>query len=163
MHTSSTLRICQLFNELLTDQFLGGPVIEPVSARSVIDRVSARPVIEPVSTRPVIDPVSARPGLGPIKMRYPSDFADALMIHVNHLNRRLKEVTGKTTSELIAEKLEVESCTLLRHSHYTCSEIAFALGFAELPHFINFFKRRVGVTPNSFRKEEMASLCMAQA
>jgi AraC family transcriptional activator of pobA len=126
MHTVSALRISFLFNELLAEQFSECP-----------------------------GPPQIMAGISSIKMRHPSDFADALLIHVNHLNRTLKEVTGKTTSALIADRLEEQSCVLLKHSHYTCSEIAFALGFAELPHFINFFKRRMGVTPNAYRREEL--------
>lgn len=87
-----------------------------------------------------------------MKLRHPGDFASALLIHVNHLNRALKSVTGKTTSMLIAEKIIAESRMRLRHTNYTCSEIAWSLGFEQLPHFINFFKRNVGATPNSYRK-----------
>ena len=90
--------------------------------------------------------------LNPIKLRHPGDFAAALRTHVNHLNRTLKKVTGKTTSQLIAGKLEGEARVLLRHTDYTCSEIALLLGFETLPHFIRFFKSKVGKTPVGFRK-----------
>ena len=39
-----------------------------------------------------------------VNLRSPSDFARQLNIHVNHLNRAVKETTEKTTSHLIAER-----------------------------------------------------------
>ncbi|HCX77331.1 MAG TPA: AraC family transcriptional regulator, partial [Algoriphagus sp.] len=66
-----------------------------------------------------------------IQMRTPSEFANQLNIHVNHLNRAVKEMTGKTTSQLIADRLVQESKILLKQSNWNVSEIAFALGFNE--------------------------------
>jgi AraC family transcriptional activator of pobA len=86
-----------------------------------------------------------------MKLRTPADFADHLCIHVNHLNRSLKEVTEKTTSQLIAERVLQEARALLKHTNWNISEIAWCLGFEELPHFIHFFKKNVQLTPGSFR------------
>lgn len=86
-----------------------------------------------------------------MKLRTPADFADHLCIHVNHLNRSLKEVIEKTTSQLIAERVLQEARALLKHTNWNISEIAWCLGFEELPHFIHFFKKNVQLTPGSFR------------
>lgn len=86
-----------------------------------------------------------------MKLRSPADFASHLCIHVNHLNRSLKQVTEKTTSQLIAERILQEARALLKHTNWNISEIALCLGFEELPHFIHFFKKNVKVTPGSFR------------
>jgi AraC-like DNA-binding protein len=88
-----------------------------------------------------------------MKLRSPNDFAAQLSIHVNHLNRSLKEVTGKTTSQLIAERVSQEARALLKHTNWNISEIAWSLGFEELPHFINFFKKNFNQTPKLFRNE----------
>jgi len=87
-----------------------------------------------------------------IKVRTPADFADQLNIHVNHLNRAVKEMTQKTTSQLIGDRLIQEAKTLLRHSSWNVSEVAFALGFNEVTHFNNFFKKKLAVSPTQFRK-----------
>ena len=87
-----------------------------------------------------------------IQMRTPSEFANQLNIHVNHLNRAVKEMTGKTTSQLIADRLVQESKILLKQSNWNVSEIAFALGFNEVTHFNNFFKKQVNSSPTQFRK-----------
>jgi AraC family transcriptional regulator, transcriptional activator of pobA len=86
-----------------------------------------------------------------INFRSAIEFASQLAVHVNHLNRALKETTGKTTSELIAERLTQEAITLLKHTTWNVSEIAHSLGFEEPTHFNNFFKKRTHQTPTKFR------------
>ncbi|MEZ4994497.1 MAG: helix-turn-helix transcriptional regulator [Saprospiraceae bacterium] len=86
-----------------------------------------------------------------VQFRTASDFAQQLNIHVNHLNRSVKETMGKTTSQLIAERILQEARILLKHSQWSISEIAFALGFSEATHFSNFFKKHAQMSPTSFR------------
>jgi AraC family transcriptional activator of pobA len=86
-----------------------------------------------------------------IELRTPSDFARQLSVHVDHLNRAVKAVMQKTTSELIAERLVRESVILLRHSNWSVSEIAWALGFSETTHFNNFFKKHVLMSPLKYK------------
>lgn len=86
-----------------------------------------------------------------INLRSASEFADQLNIHVNHLNRALKETVLKTTSQVIAERIQQEAKILLKHSAWSVSEIAFALGFNEVTHFNNFFKKHVNLSPLKFR------------
>jgi AraC-like DNA-binding protein len=86
-----------------------------------------------------------------INHRSASDFANQLNVHVNHLNRAVKEVTQKTTSQIIAERILQESKILLKHSKWNVSEIAFALGFTEVTHFNSFFKKHVQLSPLKFR------------
>lgn len=87
-----------------------------------------------------------------VSLRSASDFADQLNVHVNHLNRSVKEVTEKTTSQHIAERLFQESKVLLKHTAWNVSEIAFALGFNEVTHFNNFFKKNQALSPLQYRK-----------
>lgn len=86
-----------------------------------------------------------------INLRTASDFAKQLNVHVNHLNRALKQTTNKTTSELIAERLLQESKILLKHSQQDISEIGYSLGFSEATHFSNFFKKHTEISPSQFR------------
>lgn len=86
-----------------------------------------------------------------IALRSPAQYATQLSVHVNHLNRALREVSGKTTSKLIAERLTQEAKSLLRHTNWNVGEIAWCLGFGERSHFINFFKKNVRTSPGSFR------------
>ena len=86
-----------------------------------------------------------------INFRSASEYARQLAVHVNHLNRALKETTSKTTSELIAERLIQEAVALLKHTDWNVSEIAHSLGFEEPTHFNNFFKKRTRRTPTMYR------------
>ncbi|HWB26704.1 MAG TPA: helix-turn-helix transcriptional regulator [Chitinophagaceae bacterium] len=86
-----------------------------------------------------------------VNLRSPSAFAKQLNVHVNHLNRAVKETTDKTTSQIIAERILQEAKILLRHSTWSVSEIAFALGFNEVTHFNNFFKKHLQTSPLKFR------------
>jgi AraC-like DNA-binding protein len=80
-----------------------------------------------------------------------SDFANQLNVHVNYLNRALKETTQKTTTQIIAERFLQESKMLLKHSKWNVSEIAYTLGFSEVTHFNNFFKKHMQINPSKFR------------
>lgn len=87
-----------------------------------------------------------------VSLRSASDFANQLNIHVNHLNRAVKEMTQKTTSQIIAERILQEAKILLKHSQWNVAEIAYALGFTEVTHFNNFFKKQTQISPLKFRK-----------
>jgi AraC family transcriptional activator of pobA len=87
-----------------------------------------------------------------IQLHAPADFAAQLRIHVNHLNKALKEITGRTTSQLIAERILQEAKILLKSTNWAIAEIASCLGFEEPNHFSSFFKTREKVTPNKFRQ-----------
>ncbi|MBX2897961.1 MAG: AraC family transcriptional regulator [Cyclobacteriaceae bacterium] len=86
-----------------------------------------------------------------IQIKSASEFADQLNIHVNHLNRAIKETLQKTTTQVIAERIIQEAKILLRHSKWGVAEIAYALGFTEATHFNNFFKKHTDVSPTKFR------------
>ena len=86
-----------------------------------------------------------------LNLRSASEFAQQLNVHVNHLNRAVKETTQKTTSQIIAERIVRESKILLKHSSWNVTEIADALGFNETTHFNNFFKKHVELSPLKFR------------
>ncbi len=86
-----------------------------------------------------------------IELRSASDFAEKLAVHVNHLNRAVKTVTGKTTSQIIADRVLQESKVLLKQSSWNVSEIAYSLGFTEVTHFNNFFKKHTSTNPTKFK------------
>lgn len=88
-----------------------------------------------------------------ITLRSASDFANQLNVHVNHLNRAVKQTSGKTTTNLIANRLLHEAKIMLKQSKWNVSEIAYSLGFQEVTHFNNFFKKHTAMSPVKFRKE----------
>jgi AraC-like DNA-binding protein len=86
-----------------------------------------------------------------LSLRTAKDYAHRLAVHVNHLNKVLKEVTGRTTTEIIAARMEQEAKILLRQTDWAVADIAYSLGFDEPAHFSHFFKRQTGLTPMAFR------------
>jgi AraC family transcriptional regulator, transcriptional activator of pobA len=86
-----------------------------------------------------------------LNLRTAKDYADRLAVHVNHLNKVLKENTGKTTTEIISERIIKEAKILLKQTDWNISEIAYCLGFEEIAHFSNFFKKQTSLAPLGFR------------
>jgi AraC family transcriptional activator of pobA len=91
----------------------------------------------------------------PLRLRTAQDFAMGLSIHINYLNRSVKEVTGKPTSVHIAERITGEAKALLHHTDWSVADIAYALGFEYPTYFNNYFKRVTGTTPKALRKEKV--------
>jgi AraC family transcriptional activator of pobA len=86
-----------------------------------------------------------------IGLRTAKDYAERLAVHVNHLNKVLKENTGRTTTDLISGRIVQEAKILLKQTDWNISEIAYSLGFDEVAHFSNFFKKQTAASPLAFR------------
>lgn len=86
-----------------------------------------------------------------LKLKTPNDYAQSLSIHVNSLNRSVKEITGKTTSQQITARVIQEANALLAHTDWNIAEIAYGLGFEEPAYFTNYFKKQTGIAPNALR------------
>ena len=86
-----------------------------------------------------------------INLRTPQQYAEKLAVHINSLNRALKEATGKSTTQLINERLMLEARALLVHSNWTISQISNSLGFEEPTHFARAFRAYSGQSPSSLR------------
>lgn len=86
-----------------------------------------------------------------LKLRTAKDYADRLAIHVNHLNKVLKEVTGDTTTEIISKRVVQEAKILLKQTNWNIAEISYTLGFDDIAQFSNFFKKQTSFTPTNFR------------
>lgn len=93
----------------------------------------------------------------PLVLKRAGDYADKLSVHVNHLNAAVQEVTGKSTTSIINEKIVTEARSLLRHTDWSVAEIAYGLGFEYASYFNNFIKKHTGLTPLQIRKEKTLS------
>lgn len=91
----------------------------------------------------------------PLPLKTAKDYAENLSVHVNYLNRSVKEVTGKTTTTHISERIVNEAKAILQHTSWNISEIAYALGFEYPTYFNNFFKKQTGTSPSSVRLEKV--------
>lgn len=82
-----------------------------------------------------------------------SQYADALNITPDHLNRTIKSLIGKTAKDYIQSRITVAAKRMLYFSDHSTKEIGYALGFAEASHFSAFFKNCTGSSPSQFKKE----------
>lgn len=87
----------------------------------------------------------------PLTLKTPQDYAQSLAVHVNHLNRSVKEITGKPTTAHITERIIGEAKALLHHTDWSISDIGYSLGFEYPSYFNNYFKRLTGTIPKSLR------------
>jgi AraC family transcriptional activator of pobA len=80
--------------------------------------------------------------------------AAQLNLSPRYLSDLLKQETGKTAIELIHIFLISEAKNLLKVAdNTTVAEIAYTLGFENLPYFSRLFKKEVGVSPNKYKKQ----------
>ena len=86
-----------------------------------------------------------------LQLRTAKDYANRLAVHVNHLNKVLKENTGKTTTDIISSRIVQEAKILLKQTDWNISQIAYSLGFEEVAHFSNFFRKQTELAPLAFR------------
>jgi len=84
-----------------------------------------------------------------------NEYASMLAITPNHLTQTIKQLTGKTSNEIIQEKQMLEIKRLLVHTNMGVSEISNHLNFADQSYFTKFFKKITGMTPLRFRTESM--------
>lgn len=91
----------------------------------------------------------------PLQLRTPQDYAQGMALHINYLNRSVKEITGKPTTAHITERIISEAKALLQHTDWNIADIAYALGFAYPSYFNNYFKRVTGTNPSALRALEV--------
>jgi AraC family transcriptional activator of pobA len=78
-------------------------------------------------------------------------YADALAVPPAALARALTEVTGRSTKELVTDRVMLEAARLLRFTDLTVQEIAYRVGFDDPLYFSRAFKRRNGEAPMAYR------------
>ncbi len=78
-------------------------------------------------------------------------YASELGVTTGTLSRTLTRLTGRTTKQLILERVLLEAARLLRFSDLSVKEIAARLGFNDQFAFSHAFKRQRGEAPLDFR------------
>jgi len=84
-----------------------------------------------------------------------NDYASCLSVTPNHLTQTLKQLTGKTSLEIIKSKQLLEIKRLLVHTNLGVSEISNLMNFTDQSYFTKFFKRETGLLPNVYRNESL--------
>lgn len=81
-----------------------------------------------------------------------SFYADQLRITPQHLSVTVRQVSGKTVSDVIAEVVIMDAKAKLKSTNMTIQEIADSLNFPNVSFFGKYFRRYVNMTPNEYRK-----------
>ena len=66
------------------------------------------------------------------------------------LHRKMKEMTGLSTSEFIRNIRLEQAARLLREQKINVTQIAYTVGFSNLAHFSTIFRKHFGVAPSEF-------------
>ncbi len=80
-------------------------------------------------------------------------YANKLNITSKHLNRITKSTLNKTPTDLITERIILESKRLIVHSNNSLADIAYTLGYLDYAYFSKVFKLRTKSTPLEFKKK----------
>lgn len=81
----------------------------------------------------------------------PNELAKLLGTSRTQLHRKLKKITGLSTSNLINKVRLAEAKKLLVSTNLTISEIAYAVGYSSLSYFTKNFTKEFQKSPSEFR------------
>ena len=82
--------------------------------------------------------------------KFVKEYAFKLNITEKHLNRVTKSCIGKTSTQLISERIILEAKRMLFYSKLNVTQIGEELGYFDNSYFVRFFKKNVGLTPLAF-------------
>jgi len=82
-----------------------------------------------------------------------SDVAEHLEISEAYLSRLFKEETGMAFSDYVSQQKIEAAASLLRYSDYSDSEISSLFCFSSQSYFIKVFRKHMGMTPKSYKKQ----------
>ena len=74
--------------------------------------------------------------------------------HPNHLNRIVVQQTGMSVHHYLINCRINAAIELLQASDIKAAEIAEAVGFKDISHFLKYFKKATGKTTRDFRKQQ---------
>jgi AraC family transcriptional regulator, transcriptional activator of pobA len=80
-------------------------------------------------------------------------YADALAVPPAALSKTLAELTGRSTKELITDRVMLEASRLLRFTDLTVGEVAYRVGYSDQLYFSRAFKRYTGLAPQGYREQ----------
>ncbi|TDE05131.1 helix-turn-helix domain-containing protein [Flavobacterium hiemivividum] len=78
-------------------------------------------------------------------------YAEMLHTTPQNLNAICRKTLNQSSAEVIAEHIINEAKRQLIYTESSVSEIAYSLNFNDTSHFVKYFKRNTGVTPQIFR------------
>ncbi|AKD53963.1 helix-turn-helix domain-containing protein [Spirosoma radiotolerans] len=92
------------------------------------------------------------------KLHAVSDYAELLNKSPKTLSNLFAIYNQKSPLQLIHERIVLEAKRLLLYTDKSTKEIAYELGFEEVPHFSRFFKKQVNLPPSEFKEHIKSNL-----
>jgi len=80
------------------------------------------------------------------------DVAEAMNLNPSYLSKLFKKEMGITISQYIRDQKIAIACNMLRHLDDSSLTISNYLGFSSQSHFIQVFKKCIGIPPEEYRK-----------
>ena len=80
--------------------------------------------------------------------------AELVHFHPDYLSRIFKEATGFSMTDYLTELRMQEAKRRLLKTRERISEVALEVGYTDLSYFTRIFRRRFGVSPREYRKQE---------
>jgi AraC family transcriptional regulator, transcriptional activator of pobA len=90
-------------------------------------------------------------GTGLFKQHAVAYYAGLLNTTPQNLNAVCRKAVNQSAADVLAESIVEEAKRLLLYTDQRISEIAFSLSFKDPSHFVKYFKRHTGDTPQAFR------------
>lgn len=81
-----------------------------------------------------------------------SELAKELGYDMYWLSRRIKNITGKTYTELLQEKRLNQAAYLLSSSGLSITDISLEVGYSNFSYFYKIFRNRYQLSPKEYRK-----------
>ena len=73
------------------------------------------------------------------------------------LHRKMKEMTGISTSEFIRNIRLEQAARLLKEQKINVTQVAYTVGFSNLAHFSTIFRKHFGVSPSEYAEQVHAT------
>ncbi len=87
----------------------------------------------------------------------PSVFSGQIGLSRMHLHRKLKALTGLSTSEFISSQRLKLAARLLTEANINISEVGYTVGFSQPAYFSQCFKKHYGYSPSEYLKRNSSS------
>jgi AraC-like DNA-binding protein len=85
--------------------------------------------------------------------RQMSFYAEKLCLTPKYLSQKIREITGKSATDRIADFVMIEAKALLKSTNMTVLQISDELNFPSQSFFGKYFKRHEGMSPTEYREK----------
>lgn len=82
-----------------------------------------------------------------------AELAAVVNLSASRFRHLFKEETGRTIHQYLRERRLARAEFLLRTTFLSIKEVMSEAGVSSMSHFVEYFKRRYGVTPSGYRKQ----------